>query len=140
MHHIRHNLVVCTFGCVLMMGCSHSQPKDADTVCALPATHPDSHGHILTTVGTELGHLAPMALSAIPGMNGIGGQAAGMGMQQVTNRFGMDHSREMVSNVPLHAEENENLDRRTIPSAPCQAKKTVQPEVKSQDIKFSEEK
>lgn len=140
MRPIRHNLLVCAFGCVLMMGCSRSQPKDADTVRALPATHPDSHGHILTTVGTELGHLAPMALSAIPGMNGIGGQAAGLGMQQVTNRLGMDHPHEMVSNAPLHAEENANPDRRTTLSVPCQAQKTVQPEVKSQDIKFAEEK
>lgn len=137
MQHIRHNLAVCVFGCVLLMGCSRSQPKDADTVCALPAAHPDGHGHVLATVGDGLGHLAPMALSAIPGMNGIGGQAAGMGMQQVTNRFGMDHPRGMVSSVPLHAE-NANSDQHTIPSVPCPVRKTVQQEVNGQDIKFSE--
>lgn len=124
MSHIRRKLAVCMLGCAFTMGCSHSPPKDANATCGQQpnALRNGMHGHIMTSVGNGLGHMAPMALSAIPGMNGIGGGIAGMG-----------------NNDPLHPE-GEDSEAPAIPSFPCEPEKSVPSTINNQDIKFDEGK
>lgn len=141
MSHIRRKLAGCMLGCAFTMGCSHSLPKDANATCGQQPNAPRNgmHGHIMTSVGNGLGHMAPMALSAIPGMNGIGGGIAGMGMQQAMNRVGMDHTHGMGNNDPLHPE-GEDSEAPAIPSFPCEPEKSVPSTINNQDIKFDEGK
>ena len=143
MRHIGHKLacILCSLGYVFITGCSDSSPKDANATCRQPTSLTGIHGHVMTSFGNGLGHMAPMALSAIPGMGGMGGGMAGMGMQQGMNRFDMDHNTQgLVSNTPLRNTEDEDIDPRTTPSVPCQPEGIIPPTIDNQDIKFGEEK
>lgn len=142
MRHIGHKLAWVFFllGYVFITGCSDSSSKDANATCRQPSPSTGIHGHVITSFGKDFGHMAPMALSAIPGMGGIGGGMAGMGMQQAMNQFDMNHTRGMVSNTPLHNADDEEADPRTTPSVPCQPEKIIPSTIDTQDIKFGEEK
>ncbi len=130
---------VCALGCVLTAGCSHPQPKDANATCGQPVAQTGMHGHIMTGFGSGLGHMAPRALSAIPGMGGIGGGVAGMGMQQAMNGFGMDHTHGVASSDSFHTEAD-GSDPGIMPTVPCQPDKSAPPTLNDQDIRFGEEK
>lgn len=135
----RRVFAVCALTSLLAAGCSHSPPNDANTTCQRHVERSGLHGQIVSSFGSNLGHMAPMALNAIPGAGGMGAGMAGMGMQQAMNSFGMDTTHGHASSRPF-PNDGEDPDPLNAPSFPCQPDAGPLATGRDQDIQFGEEK
>lgn len=139
--------------CVSLMGCASHHHDDAQNVCQQdPVTGRSRHGvhgTFMSSVGKTLGGAMPMALNAVPGVGGMAGGLAGMGMQQAMGGFsggpgsmpqddgfhqsGFDHRK-----PPTEDEEEAAQSQRKIRSVPCKPEEDHTPDLRADDIRMEE--
>ncbi|KAA8383945.1 hypothetical protein FOH24_03900 [Acetobacter tropicalis] len=139
--------------CLFLAGCASHRHDDAQSVCQQgpsgQARH-GMHGTFLSSVGKTVGGAMPMALNAIPGVGGVAGGLAGMGMQQAMGGFtgGPGHSLGQDDGFrqngfdrhkpPTEDEEDAAQSQRNVKTIPCRPEEDDMPDLHAEDIHMEE--
>lgn len=123
--------------CLATAGC-HSKPEeDAQSTCQRTTPRSGVHGSITESFGSGLGQMAPMAARAVPGMGGVGGMVAGMGLRQTMSQFGLGQGspRTMMDTA---ATQPDAADPTHTPMFPCQPPTSSAEIPESREIHFQD--